>query len=155
MIETTFKAYEFIHNLPIRFGDTLKFYREKAGMTQYALADEAELDEKTVRRIESGETLQISLSVALRLAHGLQLESMYLSDFLRRANYIPDDSPAGRSLECIMFHFNVLNIETLKAAAEEYESIRHASTAKEAIQISAKKAHDFALAKDKAHKTAV
>ena len=129
LIGTTFRAYAEIRALPIRFGDTVKYFREKANMIQLALAVDAGLDEKTVRRIESGETTNVTLSVALRLAYVFKLESVYLSEFLRRAGYIPDASPAGYTLDLIIQQFRTLDREALKIAAEEYDSIRRAATA--------------------------
>ena len=132
IIGTAFSAYYAIRDLPIQFSDTVKYYREKAGLMEYELADKSGIAEKTVHRIEEGLTKDVSLSIVLRLAKVFKLKATYLSDFLRKARFVPDDSPAGRSLEFIMFYFDRLSVDDLKTAAAEYESILHARSADEA-----------------------
>lgn len=133
LIGLTFTAHDTILALPVKFGDTLRYYREKAELKQNALATDAGLDERTIRRIENFETTEIPFSVAIRLAYALKLEVPYLRDFLRRAGYIPDSSPAGFAMELIIEQLNTLDVDLIKELADEYEAIRHAATLEEAI----------------------
>ncbi len=134
IIGSSFAAFHAIQELPVKFSDTVRYYREKNNLLEYELADLAEVSEKTIQRIENGITKGVSLSVALRLAYALHLRTVYLSNFLSKAKFVPDNTPAGRALEFIMFYFDSLSIEQLKAAAREYESILKADSADEAIK---------------------
>ena len=136
LIGASFKAYEVLRALPPRFGDTLRHYRKQKGLKQYELADAADMDERSVRRLENSETAEVSLCACLKLARALGLTQMYLGDFLRKARFVPDDSPSGRTLECILYTLTQLDNRMIEIAAREYEAVRLSASAEEASRLS-------------------
>ena len=56
-----------------KFGSVVFAHREKAGLTQAALAELAEVDVRTIRRIENGE-FPIGLVIVFKLAKVFKLQ---------------------------------------------------------------------------------
>ena len=46
-----------INNILIKFGDKIKSYRKRNGKSQFELAIRLEMDPKTLRKIENGQTV--------------------------------------------------------------------------------------------------
>jgi len=61
------------------FGNHLKKLRKTAGLSQQALADDAEISIRTVQRIEKGE-FSVTLDIVLALAEGLNIHPKELFD---------------------------------------------------------------------------
>lgn len=72
--------------LILAFGEHLRLLRQQRGLSQQALADEADISWPTVQRVEAG-TQVISLDVATSLARALGLSLSSLLSF-----------PAGEAL---------------------------------------------------------
>jgi len=68
-------TFEFVKNPNsiIRFGLRLRKLREEKNMSQQDLADESELDKKTIQRIETGK-LNPTLDTIICLSNGLGIK---------------------------------------------------------------------------------
>jgi transcriptional regulator with XRE-family HTH domain len=77
------------------FGNMLREFRSRVGLSQRALAEKADIDTSYISRIESGERKITSRSVALQLAKILQLSQEETDLWLISAGYI---SPRMQSL---------------------------------------------------------
>jgi transcriptional regulator with XRE-family HTH domain len=71
-----------------RFGELLKSFRERARLSQRALAQAADIDRSYVCRLESGEREVTSRSLALRLADILGLSPSETDLWLISAGYV-------------------------------------------------------------------
>jgi transcriptional regulator with XRE-family HTH domain len=71
-----------------RFGDLLRHFRIRAGMSQSSLAEQANVDKSYISRIENGERKYPSRSVVLQLAEILQLSQAEIDLWLISAGYV-------------------------------------------------------------------
>jgi|SRR5579884_1232541 len=76
------------HSAPESFGSLLRSYREKAGLSQSALARRAGLDPSFVNRLESGQR-SAERSVAQKLVDALDLGHAESDRLLAASGYLP------------------------------------------------------------------
>ena len=72
------------------FPDLLRKYRERAGLSQNALADRTGKDPGTVNRLESGKRAPVNRETLLTLADALRLTAEEQDDLLAAAGHLPD-----------------------------------------------------------------
>jgi len=70
------------------FGELVRSFRERAGLSQSALAQGANIDKSYVCRLESGDREVASRSLALRLASILGLSTSEIDLWLISAGYV-------------------------------------------------------------------
>lgn len=70
------------------FGELLKAFRERSGLSQSALAEAANIDEGYISKLESGESQVASRSLALTLAKALGLAPDEVDRWLITAGYV-------------------------------------------------------------------
>jgi transcriptional regulator with XRE-family HTH domain len=136
LIGLTMKPCEENRALPFRFGDTLRYYREAAHMTQKKLAEDLDVEERTILRIENNQTTKISLRMVLLIAFEFKMKPPNVRDLLGKARFVADETPVGQALNLIIGMFNQFNKEMLETVADEYEAILASSTEEEAITFS-------------------
>jgi transcriptional regulator with XRE-family HTH domain len=93
------------------FGELLKSFRERAGLSQSALAQAAGIDRSYICRLENGEREVTSRSLALRLADILNLSPPEIDLWLISAGYISPrmQKLANRGVSRLLEEINVLS----------------------------------------------
>ena len=72
------------------FGVLLRRYRERAGLSQNALARQVEIDQSYVNRLERGDREPPTRPIVARLAEALGLAEADRQRFLLAAGHMPD-----------------------------------------------------------------
>lgn len=105
------------------FAQTLKEFRERAGLSQYALAGRAGIDPSYVNRVERGERDAPTREVVEALAQALELNAVETDDLLLSAGYAPVSRVALRTGDPTMrLLFDILDDENVPR--EEIEHLR-------------------------------
>ena len=93
------------------FGDLLRRFRERAGFSQSALAQAANIDKSYISRLESGKREVVSCTLALRLAEILKMSASEVDLWLITAGYISPrmQSMATRGVYRLWEEINTLN----------------------------------------------
>ena len=74
----------------VEFGAKLKAYRERAGMSQNALARASGLNPASINRLESGERSPSNRELVERICDALELEGPDRDDLLSTAGHLPN-----------------------------------------------------------------
>lgn len=93
------------------FGELLRGFRERAGLSQRALAQAANIDKSYVSKLESGKREVASRTLALRLATILELSASEVDLWLISAGYVSPrmQSMATRGVSRLWEEINTLN----------------------------------------------
>jgi transcriptional regulator with XRE-family HTH domain len=97
------------------FGDMLREFRNRVGLSQRALAEKANIDTSYISRIESGQRDFPSRPVALQLAEILQLSQEETDLWLISAGYISPrmQNLANAGIAQLMENISRLGLEEL------------------------------------------
>lgn len=84
---------------PRSLGERIKYWRERRGLSQRALAQQARVDVAWINRLESGIKSNISFEAARRIAYVLQISLDYLAGVYNGEQEPPERCPeAARML---------------------------------------------------------
>ena len=111
-------------------GERIRELRELAGLSGGELAERAGLERSYVSKVERGERVRLSLATLAKLCDALDYS---LAELVEDLGYVKDVSPDEasvwgrdvlRALEALPPDVRAMQIETLLALAERYESRR-------------------------------
>ena len=122
LVEFSKYVDEYSKKLPRRFGETLKYHREQAGMTQEELAWQAGMGDKHIRRLENDEVDRPTQQVIAELGRALMLPGSFIEDMMNKAGCpLNRDLPEDMHLKTVIYYMYMRPREECNSLLEMYD----------------------------------
>lgn len=107
------------------FGEQLRAYRERLGMSQQTLAERTGVSPSQLSRIQSGEKKPPPAETVLRMIEVLRLTADEAANLLEAANYSPQLLESSTIIGTVPLAARQQLVRSLERAATDLESASH------------------------------